>query len=293
MKTMMDLIKRHPLLTYCALAFAVSWGGMLGVVGPGGLAANMEHAETLLLLAYLAMLAGPSLVGIALTAVVDGKAGLRDLLSRLLCWQVGARWYAAALLLAPLVIMAVLLALAAISPAYLPRLLTTDDKQFLLQFSIISALMVGILEELGWTGFAVHNMLQRGYGIVRTGLGVGLVYAAWDSLVVFWVSGATGSAGALPMAIFLPVVLFTWLPTYRVLMVWVYDRTRSVLLAILMQISLIAFWTGMTPVALAGVPLVVYYLILTAALWIVIAAVAAGARQGTRKASRGRWQVAG
>jgi hypothetical protein len=70
------------------------------------------------------------------------------------------------------------------------------------------------------------------------------------------------------------VALFTWLPTYRVLVVWAYDHTGSLLVAILMSASLVAFWTSFTPqAALAGMPLAIFYIDLTAALWVVIAAV--------------------
>jgi CAAX protease family protein len=266
-------IKRHPVATYFALTFALSWGGMLIVVGPGGISANGEQSEMLVLFAYLAMLAGPSVAGMLLTALVDGRAGLRELGSRLLRWRLGARWYALALLTAPLVITTVLLALSLRSPAFLPRIFSTEDKVFLLRFSVVAGLMVGIFEELGWTGFAVPKMRLR-YGVLGTGLIVGLVFAAWDFLVVFWVSAATSTAGALPMAIFMPAVLFTWLPPYRVLMVWVYDQTGSLLVVMLMHTSLVVFWTSLTPLALVGMTLVTYYLVVTAALWVVVAAVA-------------------
>jgi membrane protease YdiL (CAAX protease family) len=269
----MAFIKRHPLLTYVALVFAISWGGMLIAVGPGGIRANGEQSEMLVLFAYLAMLAGPSVAGMLLTGLVDGRAGLRELGFRLLRWRVGARWYALALLTAPLVITMVLLALALRSPAFLPRMFITEDKVFLLRFSIVAGLMVSIFEELGWTGFAVPKMRLR-YGVLGTGLIVGLIFAAWDFLVVFWVSAATSAAGALPMAFFMPAVLFTWLPPYRVLMVWVYDRTESLLLAMLMHTSLVAFWTILTPLALIGMMLVTYYLVIGAALWVVVAALA-------------------
>jgi uncharacterized protein len=40
MRTVTAFIKRHPVLTYYALVFAISWGGMLLVIGrPGGLPA--------------------------------------------------------------------------------------------------------------------------------------------------------------------------------------------------------------------------------------------------------------
>jgi len=221
------------------------------------------------------MLAGPSVAGILLTGLVDGRAGLREFRSRLLKWRVGARWYAVALLTAPLVATAVLLGLSLTSPDFFPRIfISTEDKAFLLQFSIVSGLMVGIFEELGWTGFAVPKMRQR-YGVLGRGLIVGLMFAAWNFLVVFWVSDATSTAGALPPALFVLVILFTWLPAYRVLMVWVYERTNgSLLVAMLMHVSLVASWTSMTPLALVEVPLVIYYLVFTAALWVVVGAVA-------------------
>jgi uncharacterized protein len=46
------------------------------------------------------MLAGPGVAGLALTASVHGRAGLREFRARLLRWRVGVAWYAAALLTA-------------------------------------------------------------------------------------------------------------------------------------------------------------------------------------------------
>ena len=39
-----------------------------------------------------------------MTGLVYGRAGLRDLLTRMTRWRVGARWYAVALLTAPLLV---------------------------------------------------------------------------------------------------------------------------------------------------------------------------------------------
>jgi uncharacterized protein len=53
-------IKSHPLLSYYALAFAISWGGILIVVGgPSGIPATPEQVETLFPFALLAMFAAP------------------------------------------------------------------------------------------------------------------------------------------------------------------------------------------------------------------------------------------
>ena len=266
-----DFIKQHPLLTYLVLTFAISWGGILLVLSRVEFVVNGEQSESQFTLMYLAMLAGPSIAGILLTSVVYGRAGLRDLASRLLKWRADSRWYAAALLIAPLAITAVLLTLSQISVNFLPRIYTSDDKGFLLQFSFAVGLVVGFFEELGWTGFAVHTVLKQRHNILSTGLIVGLFFGAWNFLVVFLMSGTPAGAGELSLVIFLPATLFTWLPTYRVLMVWVYDRTGSLLLVMLMYASLIAFWRILTPLTLSGLPLVTYYLIFTAAMWIIIA----------------------
>ena len=114
------------------------------------------------------------------------------------------------------------------------------------------------------------------YGVLTTGLIVGLLWGAWHFLVNLW--GSDTSSGGLSLAFFLPAVLFSFLPAYRVLMVWVYDRTGSLLMAILMHASLLAFWLISTPTAISGVALVTWYLVWAAVLWIVVAVVAVANR---------------
>ena len=128
--------------------------------------------------------------------------------------------------------------------------------------------MVGIFEELGWTGFVLPKVRLH-FSPLKSGIIIGLLYAVWNFPVVFWVSTVTGTAGSLPMVIFIPAVLFTWLPACRVLMVWVYEHTESLLLIMLMHASLIAFWRIFTPLILTGAALTTYYLVFTAAMWII------------------------
>src|SRR5215217_1396494 len=45
---------------------------------------------------YVALLLSPTVAGILLTGLVDGRAGLSELRSRLLRWRVGARWWTTA-----------------------------------------------------------------------------------------------------------------------------------------------------------------------------------------------------
>jgi membrane protease YdiL (CAAX protease family) len=273
--TITAFIKRHPVLTYFALTFAISWGGILMVIGPGGILGTKEVSEGLMPFVYLATLLGPSLAGILLTGLVDGRAGFRELLSRLLRWRVGARWYAVALLTAPLLITATLFVLSLTSPVFLPVIVTTDDKVSLLLTGIVMGLVVGFFEELGWTGFAVPRLRLR-YGGLTTGLIVGLLWGAWHFPLF---SGSVSSSGALPPALYLSVLLFSFLPAYRVLMVWVYDRTGSLLVAMLMHAPLAASQLILIPLAITGVQVVTYDLVFAAALWVFVAAVAVAQRR--------------
>jgi uncharacterized protein len=228
MTTIRALIKSHPLLSYVALTFAITWGTILIVVGvgPGGILATKEQYETLMPFLYPAMLAGPSVAGIVLSGILYGRSSFSDLFARMTRWRVGARWYAVALLTAPLVFTAVFVPLSLISPEFLPRIFITSDKASVLLMGIAAGLVAGIFEELGWTGFAIPRMGLR-YGVLGTGLFIGVLWAAWHLLQGYWASGVT--SGELSQALWLAnaVVgtLVGSLVAYRVLMVWVYERT--------------------------------------------------------------------
>jgi len=96
-------------------------------------------------------------------------------------WRVGARWYAAALLTAPVVFTAVHLALSLASPVFRPSISTMSGTAALLLSSIAGALAVGFFEELGWTGFAVPALRPR-YSAVATALLIGVPWGAWHLL---------------------------------------------------------------------------------------------------------------
>ena len=281
MATVKAYIKGHPVLSYYALVFAISWGGILLVIGgPGAIPGTRDEVETLMPFALLTLFAGPSVAGLLLTGLVHGRPGFRDLFTRMTRWRVDVRWYAVALLTAPLLVTAVLLALSLTSLEFLPRLLTASDKTTLLLFGIGWGLVGGgLLEELGWTGFAVPTLMLR-YGVFGTGLVVGLLWGAWHYLIALWaISGTT--PGAISPSIFLPALIFYVgsLPAYRVLMVWVYDRTGgSMLLAMLMHASFSASMLTLEPLGLAAVPGSIWALVLAAAWWAVVGAVAVANR---------------
>lgn len=257
--------------TYFVLAFAISWGGVVAVVGVDGFPGTSEDFRTLLPMAVIAMLAGPSVAGVTTTTLFLGDTGLHDLWNRFRKGRVGARWYAVALLTAPLVISGTLMALSLMYPVFRPGILTTSDPSTHLLLGLVTGIVAGLFEELGWTGFAVPRLRLR-YGVTVTGLIVGFVWGAWHLLVVWW--GSADTSGSLSMAVYLPAMAFSFLVPYRVLMVWVNDRTGSLLLAMLMHASLTASVRIFDPVPISGWPIVLYNVVLGAALWVVVAVVA-------------------
>jgi membrane protease YdiL (CAAX protease family) len=276
MKTIQATIRQHPVLSYFVLTFFISWVGVwIAMSGASTFPAPEEEVARLFPVGYLTTVAGPILASLLLTAAMGGWNGLRQLFAQLHEWRVGIGWYAIALLLAPITVIGSLLALSLWSPSFVPGFLTARDAAtppgpMSMSLGVVIALSLfnGFVEELGWTGFAIPKMLRR-TRVFTTGLSVGLLWGAWHFLSNLWLSGS--STGGISLYIFMPVLLFTFLPPYRVLMTWVYEHTQSLPLAMLMHASLNFFWLSSTPPAITPMSTMIWYLVWGALLWIVAA----------------------
>ncbi len=239
---MKNFIKQHPVLSYYFLVFAISWGGILILIGgPGNIPGTIEQAERLFFPALLIMFAGPFVSGILMNLLIDGREGLRNLLSRLLHWRVGGRWYAVAIFTAPLLVAIVLFALSLFNQEFLPGILTTNDLPGLIIFGVSWGLIGGgLFEETGWTGFVVPQLRKR-YSILSTGLIVGILWGIWHFMIAFWASDYFRGEDSWTMFVagFLAFYMLA-LPAYRILLVLVYDRTGSLLIIMLMHAFLSA-----------------------------------------------------
>jgi hypothetical protein len=164
-----------------------------------------------------------------MTAIVRGKSGLARLLASLTNLRVLVRPEALLVLLAPTGAALVLAGFSVTNEAFLPGLLTAPDKPALLAMGIGVGIIVGILEETGWTGFATAELLTR-RGVVKVGLLVGSIHGVWHLAAGYWSEGP--SYGAY----YIPYFLVAWiagLTVLRLLVVWLYNRTGSLLLAAL------------------------------------------------------------
>ena len=124
----------------------------------------------------------------------------------------------------------------------------------------VVGLIISFFEEIGWTGFATHELRKR-HGLLATGLIVGLPWVVPH--LPFYAETASGT---VPPALEVAAIFFYFVP-YRMLMVWVYDHTQSVLLAILMHLPLIVFLFNLLVPAMAAVPELIFNLVFGATLW--------------------------
>lgn len=258
----MPAVRRLPVTAYFGLTFAISWGAILGIFGVGPIAA--EDLESRGAFLYLALLMGPSIAGLVSIGMASGKAGFAELGRGLIAWRVAPRWYAFAILAAPLTLASVLLALSAV-PGMVPDVFTTHDLGTRLGTGMAAGLAVALCEETGWTGFAVPRLRNR-FSVLFTGTIVGIVWGAWH-FPPFWKS----ETFAHPIAFGLLLArLFTWLPAFRVLLVWMHEQTRSLLLVILMHASLVASqFVFVAPFTFTGSGAVIYILLWAGVLWAV------------------------
>jgi len=261
-------VKNHPVICYCIITFVISWGGFVLAAGPGGLSSPDWQASASFPLMVGAMLAGPTVAGLLMTGLTAGRAGFRELRSRLLKWRVGAQWYAVALLPAPILSLMALLALGLSCPLFIA------DSKVAVVIPGVAAGLTTIFEEVGWTGFAVPRLRLR-RSILGTGLILGIVWGVWHLLQQVFISGSY--AETIPLPLYLAVAILNTvagLTAYRVLLVWLYDRTGSLLVTTLMHASLTACNIFLFRPEATGVSFMAFGLVFTALQWLLVALLA-------------------
>jgi uncharacterized protein len=153
---------------------------------------------------------GPSLAALILSA--RQKGGVRAVLRSCVQWRFGGRWYAAALLGPPLLIV-LALGVMLLSGQSSGSPVNLDKAVWLPVLFIVILILGGPLgEELGWRGYLLPRLLQR-TGPLKASFGVAAFWFLWH-VPLFWLEGAAqkGSSMALFAAMVAAFsVLFTWL----------------------------------------------------------------------------------
>jgi uncharacterized protein len=206
MRTVSAPVRRHPLVAFFVLAYALTWP-------------VIPLVSVSLLWGFQALF-GPALAAVIVAAITDGKPGLKSLLGRTVRWRVGLGWYAIALALPVILTLAtagVHLLLDAPTSLRFGTLSVLEP--------IIFVLVVG--EEVGWRGYALPNLLAR-VSPVAASLILGVLWGVWH-LPTFFVPGAPQYGLPIPAFVILTMA-------YSILFTWVYLHARgSVLIATLLH----------------------------------------------------------
>ena len=279
MAAVRQAVRRHPLLFGFGLMFLLTWPVELWRAAASRGWTSVAVPEPLALFVGW----GFVVAALVLTALADGRAGLRELGSRLLRWRVGWRWYLVALFgFAVIDLLAVLLASLwrgeppAFDRVFAQALFGPSEAVwvFVLPFLLFDAVSNG--EELGWRGYALPRLLQRHNALVAS-LVLGVVWAVWHLPKFLVVGGTHEGFHWFLLDVLAKAVLFTWL----------YNHTRgSLLLAILFHASIntsAVFLPVMAAVSGDDLPFALGVVL----KWLWVAAVVAS--QGARYLSRDPW----
>jgi membrane protease YdiL (CAAX protease family) len=225
-----QLVVRRPLVSYFALAYAISWGLVLPMtlsrnIGIGLLPYDLPDALSLALF-ILASVIGPNVAALIVTGLTDGRVGVRALLRRIVQWRVAPQWYLVALF-ANMAIWTL-----TYSVALGPEVLTAAATRWpLLATAFLPSVAFGMLipsigEEPGWRGFALPRLQER-YGPVGASLILGLLHGLWHLPAL-----GTMMLGPVSLAEIPPFVLTAAAATF--IYTWIFNHTAgSVLLAML------------------------------------------------------------
>ncbi|MEN8906993.1 MAG: type II CAAX endopeptidase family protein [Clostridiales bacterium] len=262
---MMKMIKKFPVTSFFILNFLVSWTGLYFILGVDGMLGKKTIDGSLMPGLMTAMICGPLLSSVLLIIFLEGKQGFCLLKARLTKFKVSIKWYMFALVTAPFVTILTILILTPFSSKFFPLILNSNDKVDLILGGIIGGFVAGFFEELGWTGVATP-VLRGKYSILITGLLIGIVWGLWHMPLFM----APDPEGTIPIAGLIVIRLLSHLVVFRIMIVWVYDKTQSLFIAIIMHMTLTACTLIFQPSITSGVESMIYNITWTSIVAVII-----------------------
>jgi membrane protease YdiL (CAAX protease family) len=219
-------MRRHPLLFFFLLAFGFSWLYSLPYMLSQETLGVLPFHFSPLYLAFVTF--GPALSALLMTGILEGKAGIAQLLRHFILWRVGFRWYLLALIGVPALVLLTFLVLPGALTVFKGAALGSALLSYPAQLAFFFA-QVGPGEETGWRGFALPRLQQRS-GPLWGSLILGALWAAWH-MPAFLIAGHLGGPGVSVLADLrhFAMFFFSAIPL-TIVMTWVFNHTRWSLL---------------------------------------------------------------
>jgi membrane protease YdiL (CAAX protease family) len=259
-KFITPITQKYPLVCYFILAFFLSWMGAY-FLGSLELPGSQPVSKTSGLFMFPVMIVGVALAGMIVTAITEGKKGLRTLFSQMGAVRLSFRFYVIALFIPPLLILLTLICLAKfVSVSFAPNF-------FPLGF--LFGIPAGLFEEIGWTGFGLRKMLLK-MNERRAGIITGVVWGLWHWPVIDYLGSAWPHGNYLLPFFFSFVLLLT---AMRVLMTWVYAQTQSIFIVQLMHLVSTGSLVVLGPQRASPGQEALWYFLYALLLWMVVLAI--------------------
>ena len=252
-----SLLRRHPLVTFFVLAYALTWIPVALVLVGLQLGLLPSNSPVVSITSRLISF-GPAIAALIATAAVSGRAGVGQLLRRLVQWRVGVQWY----LFSVFGILVALLIGAMVMFRGAPLAASAGQWQTVILLFLptvaVAAITTGLGEETGWRGFALPRLQSR-HGALLATLIVGVLWGLWhlpNVLFFHW--------GPQTLGLFLLETL-----TDAFILTWVYNNSRGSLLPVILLHAAQDKSFGMLGVLMPNVPadqLYVLYILVDLAL---------------------------
>ncbi|UZN03720.1 CPBP family intramembrane glutamic endopeptidase [Cellulomonas sp. S1-8] len=230
----LDIVRRRPLLSFFVLALLASWIAWIPYIlsnhglgiwdfsFPGGTGGGQLLG--MLPGAYL----GPIGAALFVTAIADGRAGLRAWARRLWNWKVSWKWYVGILLSVPAALILSGLVFSG-GQAHMPSAMILGA---LVPGLLVQMVTTGLAEEPGWRDFALPRM-QRIIGAPGAAVAIGALWGVWH-LPLFVTEWADWSGTAW----YRGPEFVAFCIAFNVVMTWVFNRTgQSLPMAMLLHCS--------------------------------------------------------
>src|SRR5919106_2740543 len=220
---MSTVVRRHPIGAFLVAAYSLSIAifavPMLSDAGLGILPIELPGIAPFLLLLTFAMVA----VVFGITAIADGRQGVRQLRGRLFRFLVSPIWYVAALLVLPASALGVAVALEGSSVVTAIGAEPAVAASWLAELAV-PLVLINFWEEFAWSGFVLHRLQPR-FGPVRATALTTWAHAALHLPLLFVLGGVSDDPIAVEMYPFYLAALFVFPLGNRTVATWLYNRS--------------------------------------------------------------------
>ena len=216
------------LLKFFIIVYLIPLVATVSAVLIGGFPTDpvVTHVSAMVLVVIMAMVHAPTIAAMIVTFKGGGFREVKGLFRQLKYWKVEGKWYLYALLIFPLSILVSLYLMSLYSESYGPL--------FEFRIYVLGSFLSALWEEIGWTGYATPRMLEK-LTPLRTAIFLGVIHMFWHLASDYWGSISYYQANYLYVIHF-----FLWLIgliVLRIIILWMYVRTRSMVLGWLAHFS--------------------------------------------------------